>query len=199
MAKAAKTECEISPPEELPSDERLRDALGISEEEIMGLRIKEIAQLLWRPQSMSTKAFNVRIARAIELYNSLKPADGAEAMLAQQMIGTHDAALECLRRAVLPNQTPEGRDMALRHAEKLMSLYTRQLETLNKNRGKGQQKVTVEHVHIEAGGQAIVGTIEASDQPRRAESARAIESKPAVPMDDSPASRPSKATRRRRK
>ena len=27
-------------------------------------------------------------------------------------------------------------------------------------RGKGQQKVTVEHVHVHPGGQAIVGTVE---------------------------------------
>ena len=32
--------------------------------------------------------------------------------------------------------------------------------TSDKNRGKGQQKVTVEHVHVHAGGQAVVGTIE---------------------------------------
>jgi hypothetical protein len=39
------------------------------------------------------------------------------------------------------------------------------LEALNRHRGKGQQKVTVEHVHVNAGGQAVVGTVEA---PRRA-------------------------------
>ena len=33
------------------------------------------------------------------------------------------------------------------------------LEALNKHRGKGQQKVTVEHVHVHQGGQAIVGRI----------------------------------------
>jgi hypothetical protein len=34
------------------------------------------------------------------------------------------------------------------------------LEALNRHRGKGQQKVTVEHVHVHAGGQAVVGTVE---------------------------------------
>lgn len=77
------------------------------------------------------------------------------------MVGTHDAALECLKRAALSNQTFEGRDMSLKHAQKLMTLYTQQLATLNKHRGKGQQKVTVEHVNVEPGGQAIVGNVEA--------------------------------------
>lgn len=72
-------------------------------------------------------------------------------MLAVQMVGTNDAALEGLRRAALTNQTFEGRDMAL---------YAKQLATLDTRRGKGQQKVTVEHVNVEPGGQAILGNVE---------------------------------------
>jgi hypothetical protein len=34
------------------------------------------------------------------------------------------------------------------------------LDALNRHRGKGQQKVTVEHVHVHTGGQAVVGTVE---------------------------------------
>jgi hypothetical protein len=34
------------------------------------------------------------------------------------------------------------------------------VDALNCHRGKDQQKVTVEHVHVHSGGQAIVGTIE---------------------------------------
>jgi hypothetical protein len=38
--------------------------------------------------------------------------------------------------------------------------YATLLEALNRHRGKGQQKVTVEHVHVHEGGQAIVGNLE---------------------------------------
>jgi hypothetical protein len=34
------------------------------------------------------------------------------------------------------------------------------LDALNRHRGKGQQKVTVEHVHVHSGGQAVVGMVE---------------------------------------
>jgi multidrug efflux pump len=34
------------------------------------------------------------------------------------------------------------------------------VSTRGKDRGKGQQKVTVEHVHVHSGGQAVVGTVE---------------------------------------
>jgi len=34
-----------------------------------------------------------------------------------------------------------------------------QMEALKKYRGKGEQKMTVEHVHVHNGGQAIVGDV----------------------------------------
>ena len=79
------------------------------------------------------------------------------------MMAAHNATMECYRRSMIPGQPPEGRDLNLKHAQKLSSLYEMQLETLNKHRGKVQQKVTVEHVHVAAGGQAIVGNIEQPD------------------------------------
>jgi hypothetical protein len=81
-------------------------------------------------------------------------------MLAAQMIVVHDAALECFRRAHLPEQTFEGRQAALGQANKLVRSYTTLLEALDRHRGKGQpQVVRVERVTVEAGGQAIVGAV----------------------------------------
>jgi hypothetical protein len=48
----------------------------------------------------------------------------------------------------------------LSQANKLSRTYAALLDALNRHRGKGQQKVTVEHVHVHAGGQAVVGTIQ---------------------------------------
>ena len=84
------------------------------------------------------------IAAAISQLKGIRPADELEGMLAAQAVATHSAAMECLRRATLPGQSIEGRDMNLRHAAKLSNTYTRQIEVLDKHRGKGQQQVTVE-------------------------------------------------------
>ena len=132
---------------------------GVSEAALLQQKVNEIAKLLWVHEDASEETTHQRIVRAVELYESLEQVDGAEGMLAVQMVGTHDAALECLKRAALSNQTFQGRDMALKHAHKLMTLYTQQLATLNKHRRKGQHKVTVEHVNVEAVGQAIVGHV----------------------------------------
>jgi hypothetical protein len=76
--------------------------------------------------------------------------------------------------------------MALKHAHKLMILYTQQLAALNKHRGKGQQKVTVEHVNVAPGGQAIVGNIETgASKSRSAVSApKNVTYQPAEPLPD---------------
>ena len=42
----------------------------------------------------------------------------------------------------------------------LARTFTTQMEALNRYRGKGQQKMTVEHVHVHKGGQAIVGAVQ---------------------------------------
>ena len=52
-----------------------------------------------------------------------KPADELEGMLAAQMVATHNAAMECYRRASIEGQTFEGRDNSLKHAAKLTRAY----------------------------------------------------------------------------
>ena len=47
-------------------------------------------------------------------------------------------------------------------AVKLLRTFTAQTEALQRYRGKGQQKLTVEHVHVHTGGQAIVGSVSQS-------------------------------------
>ena len=166
-----------------------RDVFAVDEGVVMNRKIAEISELLFYFENMSEEERNVRLVRAIELFESLEPLDGMESMLAAQMVATHFAALECLRRAALNNQTFEGRNASRTQAQKLMSLYTKQLAALDKHRGKGQQKVTLEHVNVAAGGQAIVGNVETGwrKQSRNAtkeDEPDAIEHAPDVPLPE---------------
>ena len=90
----------------------------------------------------------------------IAPRDEIEGMMAAQLIAAHNAAMECYRRAMHPEQTFQGRSEELTQANKLSRTYATLVEALNRHRGKGQQKVTVEHVHVHAGGQAVVGVVE---------------------------------------
>jgi len=93
--------------------------------------------------------------------HALNPGDETEGILIAQMAGTHNLIMEFIRRAVVSEQTPEVTNDNTYRACRLMSLFLKQLEALEKYRGKSsQQKVLVEHVHIHEGGRAIVGNVE---------------------------------------
>jgi hypothetical protein len=117
-------------------------------------------QSLWIKQSdkeVRQRQYNAAIAGLI----GIGPKDEIESMIGAQLIATHNAAMECYRRAMMPEQTFEGRRENLSQATKLSRTCTILVEALNRHRGKGgQQKVTVEHVHVHAGGQAVVGMVE---------------------------------------
>jgi hypothetical protein len=100
------------------------------------------------------------LVRASAVMAEMAPQNATEAMLAVQMIAANDAALLFLRRSTLDEQPSEAIDANVHRATRLMRVFTEQLEALQKLKGKtSQQKVTVEHVHIHEGGQAIVGLI----------------------------------------
>jgi hypothetical protein len=90
---------------------------------------------------------------------SAKPADAIEGMMAAQLYASHAAAMECYRRAMIPGQPLEARQIQLALAAKLTKANATQVEALKKYRSKSEQKVVVEHVHVYPGGQAIVGQV----------------------------------------
>ena len=156
--KAAKNAKSLSVPAELRAE--IAEATGTKDSTLAYHLILKVVKALSMPPNFSEEEFLVELKCIIALLRGIKPLDEVEGLLATQMIATYNSAMECLRLAMIPNQTFEGRDMNLKHAEKLLSIFTKQLETLNRNRGKGQQKVTVEHVQVQSGGQAIVGHVE---------------------------------------
>ena len=122
-------------------------------------------QSLWIKQSdneVRARQYNAVIAGLI----GIAPQDEIEGMIAAQLIAAHNATMECYRRAMIGEQTLEGRRDNLSQANKLSRTYAVLLDALNRYRGKGgQQKVTVEHVHVHAGGQAVVGVVESARSP----------------------------------
>ena len=101
-----------------------------------------------------------RMANSImAILAGIHPQDEIEGMLAVQMIAVHNMAMETMKRAMLPNQTSEGRESNVNSATKMLRTFVSQMEALQRHRTGGQQKMTVEHVNVTAGGQAIVGVV----------------------------------------
>ena len=108
------------------------------------------------PKVVTSREANFVAAAMAEI----APQDGIEAMLASQMLATHTVAMDAARRMHMADTLPK-RD----HYEKTFTKATRtfatQVETLKRHRTGGEQKVTVQHVTVADGGQAVIGAVTA--------------------------------------
>lgn len=105
-----------------------------------------------------------KVNAAIALVAQIQPKDPIEAMLANQMVSIHMLTMDSARFASLKTQTFEATTLYLREVNKLTRTFAAQMDALNKHRGKGQQKMTVEHIHVNDGGQAVIGNVDGSKQ-----------------------------------
>jgi hypothetical protein len=140
--------------------ERLLSAFGTAESGFASLMLTDIIETA-RDRGPAHRPSSGEINGALAAVTGIGARDETEGMLATQMVATHVAAIRALRR-LLGSDTVAQQDSNGNLAVKLLRTYTMQLEALQRYRGKGQQKVTVEHVHVNAGGQAIVGTVDSS-------------------------------------
>jgi hypothetical protein len=118
----------------------------------------QTVQALWLKRSDPSMRYE-QYSATVAALAGIGPKDELEGMMAAQLIAAHNAAMECYRRAMIAGQTFEGRRENLAQANKLSRTYATLLEALNRHRGKGAQRVTVEHVHVHSGGQAVVGVV----------------------------------------
>ena len=95
----------------------------------------------------------------VSALHGIHPRDELEGLLAAQMVGVHNLCMTFMRLAIAKNQTTEGTNINVSRATKFLRTFVAQVEALNSYRGKGQQKVVVEHVHVYPGGQAVVGAV----------------------------------------
>jgi hypothetical protein len=132
---------------------RLLSAFGTAEAGFANLMLSGIinAACSKRPGSEDVNA-------TLAAVTGIEACDEVEGMLATQMVATHLAAITALRR-LKGSENIAQQDSNGNLAVKLLRTFTAQVEALQRYRGKGQQKVTVEHVNVNAGGQAIVGTV----------------------------------------
>lgn len=95
----------------------------------------------------------------VALLREIGPKGGLENLLAGQMIGAHNLAMKNLADASQPGQNLDQVTHKVNRATKLMHLFLEQMEALSRYRRNGEQKVTVKHVTVNEGGQAIVGAV----------------------------------------
>jgi hypothetical protein len=138
------------------------DAIG-SPQEITGTADLRLARRLMEqvgdcvptPAALSPLQRRRRMEAAAATLKGIAPRDDKEGMLATQMVVTHNLALDCLARANR-SPDPQWREMELRYGARLLEVWTRQLEALDRQRGKGTRKLRIEHVRVAPEGREIL-------------------------------------------
>jgi hypothetical protein len=135
----------------------LREAFGSTSDEF----VKGLILQLDNARSRQDPDLNF----ALSVIKNLKPNDQLETMLAAQMVATHMATMMFASRLARANNV-EQFESAERAYNKLARTYVAQMEALKRYRTGGEQKVTVQHVSVNDGGQAIVGDVVQAPRPQ---------------------------------
>ena len=138
---------------------RLKKIGGSQSDHWNNTLVNQAMQALWMKNS-SPEERDKQLSATVAALIGIGPKDELEGMMAAQLIAAHNAAMECYRRAMIGEQTFEGRAREPRPSQQavahLCGAWSRPSTAIA---AKGQQKVTVEHVHVHAGGQAVVGVV----------------------------------------
>ena len=132
----------------------LMQAIGTTDADFLNGFLYQLADAA----SRGSKSDEQRINFMLSVVESIKPRDHIEAMLAAQMAAVHMATLAVAGQLANAENIAQ-QDSAERAFGKLARTFSAQTEALKRYRTGGEQKVTVQHVTVGEGGQAIVGNV----------------------------------------
>jgi hypothetical protein len=132
----------------------LMDALGTTDPEFFYGFLGQLLDATSQGGAANEETVNFMLS----VIKGIKPRDQVEAMLAAQMAAVHLSAMTFARRLAHVENIPQ-QDSAERAFNKLTRTFASQMEALKRYRTGGEQKVTVQHVTVGEGGQAIVGNV----------------------------------------
>jgi hypothetical protein len=104
-------------------------------------------------QGADVAAMGVDAANAIQAGNSL------EKMLAHQLAAAHKATMEMIGSVNPNSHDASAHTKRLNAVARCMTAYQQGLLTLRKLRMGGHQRISVQHIQVSDGGQAIVGDV----------------------------------------
>lgn len=135
----------------------LMGTLGTASPEFMHGLLKQVMNAASPGREVSEADTNF----VLSVIDGVEPRDEVEAMLGAQMAAVHMATMTFARRLAHVENLPQ-QEGAERAFNKLARTFTTQMEALKRYRSTGQQTVRVERVTVEAGGQAVVGSVTTS-------------------------------------
>ena len=141
-------------PDETVGHLLLMEALGTTDFDFYHALLGQFANVGSQGRNVDEGGTNFMLA----VVKGIQPRDQIEAMLATQMAAVHAAMMTFARRLNHVDNLQQ-QDSAERAFNKLARTFASQMEALKRYRTGGEQKVTVQHVTVGEGGQAIVGNV----------------------------------------
>jgi hypothetical protein len=139
---------------------RLNEALGTTSSDFVNASLFQIQSASRSPWGgISELSMNAALA----MIEAAAPKDEIEAALAVQMACTHTAAMAVLAKLDIAFASEQRVSAFGTAAARLMRAYATQVEILRRLRSGGHQYVRVEHVHVNDGGQAVIGNVKKED------------------------------------
>jgi hypothetical protein len=140
-------------PDPVVGEVLLMAALGTADHDFFGGMVRQLRDASSRDK-IDERALNFMLS----VVKGIRPRDQVETMLAAQMAAVHMAMLTSARRLSLAEILPH-QEAAERAVNRLSRTYATQMEALKRYRSGAEQNVTVQHVSVSDGGQAIVGNV----------------------------------------
>ena len=153
-------------PDQLVGRALVMDALASADEDFLnGIRY-QLANASAHGQDIDERGLNFMLS----VIKGIEPRDRLEAMLATQMAAVHVATMTFARDLAPVNTSAFN---------KLTRTFAMQMEALKRYRSGAEQNVTLQHVSVAEGGQAIVGNV--TQAPRESGREKAAQEKAATP------------------
>jgi hypothetical protein len=135
---------------------QLKAALGTVSDPFVDMALHHLERAARMPGDGPS---NVSINGALAIIAAFAPQNEMEAALAVQSACTHMVTMVMFARIGGGHGGPHRLPGLGSTAAKLTRAYCTQIETLRRLRGRTDQNIRVEHVHVHEGGQAIVGAV----------------------------------------
>jgi hypothetical protein len=144
----------IDHPDKLVGWALVMEVLASADGDFLDGIVSQLANASGRGQDIDERGLNFMLS----VIKGIEPRDQLEAMLAAQMAAVHVASMTFAHRLAHVDNIPQ-QDSAERAFNKLTRTFATQMEALKRYRTGAEQKVTLQHVSVAEGGQAIVGNV----------------------------------------
>jgi hypothetical protein len=141
-------------PDQLIGRALVMDALASADGDFLYGIKNQLANASAHGQDIDERGLNFMLS----VIKGIEPRDQLEAMLAAQMAAVHVATMNFARHLAHAEEIVRV-DCAERAFNKLTRTFAMQMEALKRYRSGAEQKVTLQHVSVAEGGQAIVGNV----------------------------------------